>query len=86
MDWLNVPYDSGLAFVRDPLAMRASMTTSAAYLIRQDEREPYDHTPEMSRRARAVEIWAALSSLGRSGLAELIERNCQQATTLAMNR
>ena len=81
--WLNVPYDSGLVFVRDPLALQASMTTSAAYLIRQRQREPYDYVPEMSRRARGIEIWAAMRSLGRSGLAELIEGCCRHATRLA---
>jgi len=81
--WLNVPYDSGLAFVRDPEALRAAMSVSAAYLIQGDTREPAQFTPELSRRARGVEIWAALRSLGRQGLAELIERNCRQAARLA---
>jgi glutamate/tyrosine decarboxylase-like PLP-dependent enzyme len=82
--WLNVPYDSGLAFVRDPEALRAAMAvTSAAYLQQSDRREPDAHTPEMSRRARGADIWAALRSLGRSGLADLIERNCRYVTRFA---
>ncbi|MGH9865148.1 MAG: aspartate aminotransferase family protein, partial [Candidatus Acidiferrales bacterium] len=56
---------------------------NAAYLVRGDKREPNEFTPEMSRRARGVEIWAALRSLGRSGLADLIERMCQYATRFA---
>ena len=81
--WLNVPYDSGLAFVRDPLQLQAAMTLSAAYLQASDGREPSHYTPEASRRARAIEIWAALRSLGRSGLADMIERNCRQAARFA---
>jgi len=81
--WLNVPYDSGLAFVREPLHLRAAMSASAAYLIEVAQREPNHYVPEMSRRARGVEIWAALRSLGRSGLAELVERNCRQASRFA---
>ncbi len=81
--WLNVPYDSALAFVRDRQALQASMTVTAAYLMQGETREPYHYTPEMSRRARGVEIWAALRTLGRSGLAEMIERNCQFATRFA---
>ncbi len=82
--WLNVPYDSGLAFVRDAHALAASMSISAEYLPREsDQRMPADYTPELSRRARGVEVWAALLSLGRSGLAELIERNCAQARRFA---
>ncbi len=81
--WLNVPYDSGLAFVRDASALRAAMTISAAYLPQGAEREPSHYTPESSRRARGVEVWAALRSLGRVGLADLIERNCRHATRFA---
>jgi glutamate/tyrosine decarboxylase-like PLP-dependent enzyme len=81
--WLNVPYDNGLAFVRDRRALQASMTITAAYLMQGETREPYHYTPEMSRRARGVEIWAALRTLGRAGLAELIERNCQLAARFA---
>jgi len=81
--WLNVPYDSGLAFCRNPDHLRAAMSVSAAYLTQSDSREPDSYTPEMSRRARGVEIWAALRSLGRSGLADLIERCCKHATSFA---
>ena len=78
--WLNVPYESGIAFCRDAQALRSAMSTSpAAYLVRSAGREPDDYAPEMSRRARGVEIWAALASLGRSGLADLVERNCRAA-------
>jgi glutamate/tyrosine decarboxylase-like PLP-dependent enzyme len=81
--WLNVPYDSGIAFVRNGDDLRAAMATSAAYLVQTDQREPDQFTPEMSRRARGVDIWAALMSLGRSGLAELIERCCRHARRFA---
>ncbi|MDQ2785745.1 MAG: aminotransferase class V-fold PLP-dependent enzyme [Chloroflexota bacterium] len=81
--WLNVPYDSGLAFVRDPETLRAAMSLTAAYLQQSDGREPNHYTPESSRRARAVDIWAALRSLGRSGLADLIERTCRYAAQMA---
>jgi glutamate/tyrosine decarboxylase-like PLP-dependent enzyme len=81
--WLNVPYDSGLAFVREPQHLRSAMTVSAAYLQASDSREPYHYTPEASRRARAIEVWAALRSLGRRGLAEMIERNCRLAARFA---
>ena len=77
--WLNVPYDSGLAFVREPQHLRSAMTVSAPYLQASDLREPYQYTPEASRRARAIEIWAALRSLGRRGLADMIEGNCRMA-------
>ncbi len=81
--WLNVPYDSGLAFCRAPEQLRAAMATTAAYLVAGDGREPDHYAPELSRRARAVEVWAALRSLGRSGLAELIERTCGHAAHFA---
>ncbi|HEY3785047.1 MAG TPA: pyridoxal-dependent decarboxylase [Steroidobacteraceae bacterium] len=82
--WLNVPYDSGLAFSRDADALRAAMAVTAEYLPSQSpHRNPCDFTPELSRRARGVEIWAALRSLGKAGLAELFERNCRQAVRFA---
>jgi glutamate/tyrosine decarboxylase-like PLP-dependent enzyme len=81
--WLNVPYDSGLAFVREAKHLQAAMSARAAYLIQGDEREPWHYTPEASRRARGAEVWAALRSLGRRGLAEMIERNCRQAARFA---
>jgi glutamate/tyrosine decarboxylase-like PLP-dependent enzyme len=82
--WLNVPYDCGLAFVRDGDALRAAMAVTAEYLPTPGaERSPSDYTPELSRRARGVEVWAALRSLGRSGLADLVERNCRHARRFA---
>jgi glutamate/tyrosine decarboxylase-like PLP-dependent enzyme len=82
--WLNVPYDSGLALVRDADALRAAMAVTADYLpTRTSYRNPSDFTPELSRRARGVEVWAALRSLGRKGISELIERNCRQARRFA---
>jgi glutamate/tyrosine decarboxylase-like PLP-dependent enzyme len=82
--WPNVGYDSGLAIVRDGVALRASMGISAAYLEPGSRREPMHHTPEASRRARGVELWAALKSLGRSGLCALIERTCAHAQQFAL--
>ncbi len=81
--WLNVPYDSGLAFVRHPEALTAAMALRAAYLPHGARRDPSDYTPELSRRARGVEVWAALRSLGRSGLADLVERSCRHAARFA---
>ena len=81
--WLNVPYDSGIALCRNAEHIRAAMAATAAYLMPTAEREPDQFTPEMSRRARGVEIWAALRSLGRSGLADLIERTCHHASRFA---
>ena len=81
--WLNVPYDSGIALVRDAEALRGAMAITADYLPTSEFRNPSDFTPELSRRARGVEVWAALHSLGRQGVAELVERNCRQARRFA---
>ncbi|MGH7601801.1 MAG: pyridoxal phosphate-dependent decarboxylase family protein [bacterium] len=82
--YLNVPYDCGLAFVRNAEALRAAMAITAEYLPTEGpERNPSDYTPELSRRARGVEVWAALRSLGRKGLADLIERTCRHARRFA---
>jgi glutamate/tyrosine decarboxylase-like PLP-dependent enzyme len=81
--WLNVPYDSGLALVRDADALRAAMSITAEYLPTSPFRNPSDFTPELSRRARGVEVWAALRSLGRKGVAELVERTCRHARRFA---
>jgi glutamate/tyrosine decarboxylase-like PLP-dependent enzyme len=81
--WLNVPYDSGLVFTRDAGALRAAMSVGGAYLAQDEDRVPYQYTPDFSRRARGVEVWAALRQLGRSGLADLIERTCRHATRFA---
>jgi len=82
--WLNVPYDSGLAFVRDTSAHRAAMARTAAYLQHSEaERDNYEWTPEFSRRARGFPVWAALRSLGRAGIAALVERCCDHARLFA---
>lgn len=81
--WLNVPYDSGLAVVRDGKYLRDAFAAFAAYLQAGETRDPCLTTPESSRRARAVELWAALRSLGRSGLRDLVERNCRFAALFA---
>jgi len=81
--WPNVSYDSGIVLVKDGAALRAAMTMTAAYLEAGVRREPMHHTPEASRRARGVELWAALKSLGRAGLCALIERTCAHAKMFA---
>ncbi|MBK6485671.1 MAG: aspartate aminotransferase family protein [Gemmatimonadetes bacterium] len=82
--WLNVPYDSGVAFVRDPDALQAAMAITAAYLPTATPfRNPSDFTPELSRRGRGVEVWAALRQLGREGVAALIARSCRHASRFA---
>jgi glutamate/tyrosine decarboxylase-like PLP-dependent enzyme len=84
--WLNVPYDSALVLCSDPEAHRAAMTVSAAYLIQDDAqlvRDQVDWVPEFSRRARGFAVYAALRSLGRNGLAELVERACDGARRFA---
>ncbi|MDP2773855.1 MAG: aminotransferase class V-fold PLP-dependent enzyme [Nocardioides sp.] len=80
---LNVPYDCGLAIVRDPTALRAAMSMHGDYLIRDEAGDPFEKVPELSRRARAVTVWAVLRSLGRSGVAELVERLAGHARTFA---
>jgi glutamate/tyrosine decarboxylase-like PLP-dependent enzyme len=82
--WLNVPYDSGLVFCRDAASLRAAMSTrTAAYLVEGERREPDQHVPDFSRRARGIEVWAALLSLGREGVRELVERTCAHARRFA---
>ena len=81
--YLNTPYDCGLAFVRDPETLRSAMGVTAAYLPTSTTRDAASYTPELSRRARGVEVWAALHSLGRSGVAELVERTCRLARKFA---
>jgi glutamate/tyrosine decarboxylase-like PLP-dependent enzyme len=85
--WLNVPYDSGIVLCAHPESHRAAMTVTASYLI-QDEgerrvRDQVDWVPEFSRRARGFPVYAALRSLGRSGIAELVERCCEGANRFA---
>ena len=80
---LNVPYDSGFAFVRDAAAHRAAMTLATSYLPPGGQaRDPLDWNPEFSRRARAFPVYAALRELGREGLAALVERLCRHAQAL----
>lgn len=82
--WLNVPYDSGIAFVRDGDALRAALAVTAEYLPTESaNRNPSDYTLELSRRARGVEVWAALAALGRDGVDELVARHCRQARRFA---
>jgi glutamate/tyrosine decarboxylase-like PLP-dependent enzyme len=83
--WLNVPYDSGLVFVAHPAAHRAAMSMTAAYLVRSgpEPRENMDWTPESSRRARGFAVYAALRSLGTSGVEDLVDRCCRLARRFA---
>ena len=82
--WLNVPYDSGIVFVRHGSALKSAMASGpAAYLPSSDGGEPFEFTPEMSRRARGIDAWAALRHLGRSGVASLVERCCVYARRFA---
>ena len=83
--WLNVPYDAGIVFVRDGAAHRASMGLAAAYLppAPGKERDPFEYVPEMSRRARGFPIYAAIRSLGASGIAEMVERDTDIASRIA---
>jgi glutamate/tyrosine decarboxylase-like PLP-dependent enzyme len=82
--WMNVPQDSGLIVVREPEHLRRALSAgNAAYLTQSSEREPWQFTPDSSRRARGIELWAAMRSLGRNGLRDMIERNCRQARLFA---
>jgi glutamate/tyrosine decarboxylase-like PLP-dependent enzyme len=81
--WLNVPYDCGLVFCRHPQAHGQAMAVAASYLQRADGRSPSDWVPESSRRARGFAVWAALRSLGRDGVAELVDRCCDHARAFA---
>ena len=80
--WLNTPYDCGMAIVRNGEALRKSMAINADYLP-SDQANPSDYTPEVSRRPRGVDAWAALRTLGRTGLADLVERHCRLANRFA---
>jgi glutamate/tyrosine decarboxylase-like PLP-dependent enzyme len=81
---LNVPYDCGIAVVADPAALRAAMGMQASYLVHATgTSDPLDRVPELSRRARGVPVWAALRSLGRQGVADLVERLVANARTIA---
>ena len=83
--WLNVPYDSGIVITRDPAAHHAAMTLGASYYVETQggERDPYNWVPESSRRARGFATYAALKSLGRSGLADMVARCCGLARRMA---
>ena len=82
---LNVPYDCGIAIVADPVAMRSTFGAHASYLVVDNSGpgDPFEKVPEYSRRARGVPVWAALRSLGRSGVAELVEGLARNARALA---
>ena len=81
--WLNVGYDCGFVAVRDPAAHRAAMAASAAYLLRSELRENWEYVLDSSRRARGFMLYAAIRSLGRSGVAALVERCCDLARRIA---
>ncbi len=81
--WLNVPYDNGMAMVKDRQALKNAMTMSAAYLQEGPNREPHHYTPEASRRGRGIEVWAALKNQGREGIAALVSRCCEHAKSFA---
>jgi glutamate/tyrosine decarboxylase-like PLP-dependent enzyme len=82
--WLNVPYDGAMAIVADPEAHQAAMSLAGPYLVADPgQRDNTNYVPESSRRARAVPIYAAIRSLGRAGIAEIVERNCAQARRMA---
>jgi glutamate/tyrosine decarboxylase-like PLP-dependent enzyme len=81
--WLNVGYDCGFVATRDPQAHRAAMSTSAAYLLRSEQREPWEWVLDSSRRARGFALYAALRSLGREGVRALVERCCALARRMA---
>jgi glutamate/tyrosine decarboxylase-like PLP-dependent enzyme len=81
--WPNIGYDCGIALVREPEALKGAMSVTASYLATGEQREPSDYNPELSRRARGVELWAGLRSLGRSGMAEIVERTSSHARRFA---
>jgi glutamate/tyrosine decarboxylase-like PLP-dependent enzyme len=83
--WLNVPYDCGIVFCADKAAHRGAMSMAAPYIASAvNERDPHEFVPDSSRRGRAVTVYANLLALGRSGLGEIVERNCRQAQRLAV--
>jgi glutamate/tyrosine decarboxylase-like PLP-dependent enzyme len=81
--WPNIGYDCGIALVREPAALKSAMSIQAAYLMQGEQREPSHYNPELSRRARGVELWAGLRSLGQSGMAEIVERTSSHARRFA---
>jgi glutamate/tyrosine decarboxylase-like PLP-dependent enzyme len=81
--WPNIGYDCGIALVREPGALKSAMSIQAAYLMQGEQREPSHYNPELSRRARGVELWAGLRSLGQSGMAQIVERTSGHARRFA---
>ena len=81
--WLNTTYDCGIALVRDPDALHSSMRAQAAYLVAEAAHETMEFTPQSSQRARGAEVWAVLATLGRAGVASLVERSCALARRFA---
>ena len=83
--WLNVPYDCGIVFCSDEAAHRSAMSLAATYIVTTaGQRDPHDFVPEESRRARVIPVYAAMRSIGRQGIAEMIERNCRQANRFSI--
>ena len=80
---LNVPYDCGIAIVRDPVALQAAMGMHGDYLIHDEAGDPFEKVPELSRRGRALPVWAVLRALGRVGVADLVERMARHARAFA---
>jgi glutamate/tyrosine decarboxylase-like PLP-dependent enzyme len=81
--WPNIGYDCGIILVRDPKILRATMSIQAPYLVQAEDRDPSNYNPELSRRARGVELWAGLRSLGRSGMAGIVDRTSSHARRFA---
>lgn len=81
--WLNASYDGGVVLVRDAAHLRRTFGSTAGYLPSDGGFDAMHHTPQSSQRARQVEIWAVLRSLGRSGVAELVEGCCRRAARIA---
>jgi glutamate/tyrosine decarboxylase-like PLP-dependent enzyme len=81
--WLNVTYDCGISFVRRPADLRRTFAATAAYLPPSDVFEAMHHTPQSSQRARQIEVWAVLRSLGREGVARLVAEDCEAAVLIA---
>ena len=83
--WLNVPYDSGLVICRKGDHLRKAMSMQGDYLDQSGGRVPYQYTPELSRRARAIDIWAAMRTLGKHGIDDLVTRTCRYAEILSFH-
>jgi len=81
--WPNIGYDCGIALVLEPAALKSAMSIQAAYLMQGEQREPSHYNPELSRRARGVELWAGLRSLGAQGMADIVERTSRHARRFA---